>query len=119
MRLRLGFTAAAAMIVCSITVASADDKAVRKEIDAGYKKLIAAMKAKDVEGIMALGTADFTYKQGKMKMTGEQMKASMQQQFAVTKSVDKMTMAIDKLTVKGNSAVVVSSGTSVTTVMGA
>src|ERR1051325_3484444 len=110
---------AGAALACSVTVARADDKAVRKQIEAGYKQLIVAMKAKDIDGIMKLGTADFTYKQGKMKMTGEQMKTMMSQQFAQTKSVDKMTMSIDKLTVKGNKAIVMSSGTSTVTIGGA
>lgn len=100
-------------------ISQADDAAVRKEIQAGYDKLCAAMKSKNIDGVMKMGTKDFSYTEKGQTMGGEQMKQMMQQQFAAMKSCDKMVMKIDKLTVKGNTATVMSSSEGVMTIGGA
>ncbi len=105
MKLRIGTTTVIlAMLAGFGTVARADDKAVRKEIEAGYKKLSAAMKAKDINGIMALGTVDFSMKQpGRPAQNGEQVKKEMEQNFAMAKSMS-MSTKVKKLNVKGDTA---------------
>lgn len=91
--------------------AAADDKSARKEVDAAYRKLEAAIKAKNIDGVLKLSTLDFTMKQpGKKPQNAEQVKAAMMQEFAMAKSVDEVKMTVTKFTVTGYTAEATTSG---------
>jgi ketosteroid isomerase-like protein len=95
-----------AFSILSSTV-KADDK---KEIEQGYKKLVTALKAKSLEGVMAVGTSDFSMKAPGINMNTEQVKMQLKQTFAMMKSTPKVTMSIDKMSIKGKTAEVRSTG---------
>lgn len=81
----------------------------RKDIDALYAKLIAAMKAKSADGIIKLGTKDFTSKQGGMTFNAEQAKKQMEMQFKATKKVDKFEVKVLTCNIAGKTANVTTS----------
>jgi ketosteroid isomerase-like protein len=98
----------AALLLAGIvpTAVRADDKAVRKEIEGLYAKMVQAMKNKNIKSVMETGTPDFTMKQANGQvLKAKDVAVQMQGEFAMTKSVDQCTMTIDKLTVNGNTAV--------------
>src|SRR5579862_2775702 len=87
-----GFVLGALLCLIGLTtIARADDK---KDIEALYKKLEKAMSAKDVKGIMATGTKDFSYTGEGKTMTGQQVSAQMQQQFQMIQGNPKSKFTI-------------------------
>src|SRR5207249_829765 len=56
------------------------DKKVAKELQAGYAKVIAAIKKKDIKGVMSHMTADVTMKEMGQTMNRAQSEAMMKQQ---------------------------------------
>jgi ketosteroid isomerase-like protein len=90
-------------------VVRADD---RKEIDALYNKVASAMMAKDLNGILATGTKDFSYTEDGKTMTGEQISAQMKQQFQMVKGPIKCKMTVLSCKITGKTATVLSSETS-------
>lgn len=107
MKGRIALVVALATFAGSAAVARADDKS---EIRSLYAKARQAFMKRDVNGVIALGTADFSEKEKDGKVfTADQSKQMMEQQFAMIKSVKSCTMKADKITVKGKSATVVSS----------
>jgi ketosteroid isomerase-like protein len=70
-----------------------------------HAKLVSAFKKKDLDGIMALSTKDFTEEdsQGK-KYTAQQSANEMKQHFAMMKGPMNVEMAMSKLAVKGDTA---------------
>jgi len=104
-RLSIGSTLIA---LGSLTLATshvrADDKA---DITALYGKLTAAMKAKDIKGVMATGTPDFTMKEASGKVYNAKDAATMMDsQFKMMKSVDEVKMTPKTISIKGKTAVV-------------
>jgi ketosteroid isomerase-like protein len=111
----------AALLLAGVvpTVVRADDKAVRKEIEGMYAKIVTAMKHKNVQAIMEMGTPDFTMKELKgPPVKAKDVAAQMQAQMATVKSVDSCTMTLDKLVVKGNTAVATENNATAMTVLG-
>jgi ketosteroid isomerase-like protein len=89
--------------------ARADDAAVRKQLEAQYAKLATAFKKKNVNGVMAIGTSDFSMKEPNGTVSDAKASAEgIKQMFAGVKSFNKVEMKIQKLTVKGNQAVATS-----------
>jgi ketosteroid isomerase-like protein len=87
--------------------ARADD---RKDIDALYAKLAAALKAKNPDAILALQTPDFKSKgpDGKT-MTGKELAVQMKQENAAIGKVTSSEIKVKSAAIKGNTAVVTSS----------
>jgi ketosteroid isomerase-like protein len=94
---------AAACAISSIP-ATADDQADIKQM---YSKLNAAMKAKDVDKVLALTTPDFKESKinGKVVPAKEAAQA-MRARFSATTRVDDATIKPDSITVTGDKAVV-------------
>ena len=101
-----GVAVAAALSFGFTSSARADDKA---DIQALYKKVVAAFKAKDVKAIMAMGTPDFTMKERGVTMNAKQSEAEIKQEFAMTRTLKKIVMNPDQIEVKGKNATVFSS----------
>jgi ketosteroid isomerase-like protein len=103
MNVRAGVMNAAALVsLIGVTVAvRADDK---KDIAALYNKVAAAMIAKNVDGIMATGTKDFTYTEAGKTMTGSQVSAQMKQQFQMLKGPVKCKMTVVSCKITGKTA---------------
>lgn len=97
--------AAAICFTAHTVVARADDKS---DITALYKKLEKAIVAKDIKGVMATSTKDFSYTENGKTITGEAMSAQMQQQFTMMSGTPKAKFSIISIDVKGKSATVVS-----------
>lgn len=96
----------AAAALGTAPLARADDAAVRKELQTQYDRLIQAMKAKDINGVMSVAAPGFTEKQpGMPAMNAAQAKAAMEEDFKMTKSLDSASMKVVKVSVKGNTAV--------------
>lgn len=93
---------AVSVALSSGSAARADDKS---DINALYTKIEAAMKAKNVKGIMALGTPDFVTIDHGQKMDAKQSAAMMEQQFKMIKSFDSLKMKLSKIDIKGKNAV--------------
>jgi ketosteroid isomerase-like protein len=101
----LGALAAAATLSATAT-ARADDKS---DIKAAYAKIAKAMKAKDVKGVMAMGTPDFSEKEANGQvMDAKHSEAMMAEQFKMTKSMDEVAMTPKSFDIKGKTAVVAS-----------
>jgi len=98
-------TLASVLIIAVAAIATADDKAVRKELEAGYAKFTKAMMAKDVKGLMAIAGPDFQYVSKNGKMNRAQIEAMLTQQFAMTDRFTSATVKINSLTVKGDTVV--------------
>jgi ketosteroid isomerase-like protein len=86
-------------------IAHADD---RKDIDALYSKVGKAMEAKDINGILATGTKDFTYTEAGKTMTGEQVSAQMKEQFKAVKGPMKSKLTVVSCKITGKTAMVIS-----------
>lgn len=95
------------------SIARADD---RKDIEALYHKVEKAMMAKDVKGIMATGTKDFTYTGEGQTMTGDKVSAQMQQRFQMMQGNPTCKFTIISCKIKGKTATVVSSDTTAMTI---
>lgn len=104
MRVRIAALAGLACLIAAAGAAHADDKS---EIAALYKKLDKAMAAKDIQGVMAVGTKDFTYAEAGRKLTAEQMSAQMKQEFAMVQGAPTTKTTILSCKVKGKMATVV------------
>jgi len=107
MKGKIAFAFAAILAVSVTGVARADDK---KEIEAGYKKLENAIISRSVDGVMSVGTPDFSMKMGGMVMSAQQVKSQMKMNFDMMKTAPKFTMTIRTMDIKKNSAEVLSTG---------
>ncbi len=89
------------------SVVHADNSAIKQQIQAEYMKSFAALKAKDIKGLMLRYTLDFTCRFGpKNIMTRAQVEDSADFQMIATKEIKELTFAITDVTVKGNTAIV-------------
>jgi ketosteroid isomerase-like protein len=84
--------------------ARADDKS---DIQALLHKTEQAMTAKDVKGVMATATKDFSYTSHGKTLTGDEVAAKMQQQFQSIPGSPKFKYTIVSCEVKGKGATVV------------
>lgn len=102
----------AAGFVAAAIVASADDAAVKKALDAKYDAFGKAFLAKKADVIGKMTTPDFTYTPfGQKAMNAKQTIALLKQQMAMLPSEGgTVTTKITKLTVKGNTAVAETTG---------
>src|ERR1051325_9797047 len=99
-KIAFGCIAIAAAIWTSAP-ARADDK---KDIQAEYKKLENAVKTRSLDGVMAVGTPDFSMKMGGMVMNTAQVKSQMKMNFEMMKSAPKFTITADKMSFKKDTA---------------
>lgn len=86
------------------TVAIADDASDIKKL---YAQLSSGFKSKNVDAVLATGTADYKSKgmDGKVK-SREEVKQELQMMFTVLTSVDKVAITPTKITVNGKNATV-------------
>src|SRR5438067_371024 len=104
MRTRNVALSALVCLIAAIGAAGASDKS---DIAALYKKLEKAMIAKDVKGIMAIGTKDFSYTEAGKTLTTDKMTSQLEQQFSMVAGTPKWTNTIVSCKVKGKKATVV------------
>src|SRR5687768_12376469 len=91
-------------ISCLAVSASAD---VKSDIQAVYDKLGKAFMSKNVDGILALTTPDFTHKQPSgMVSTGPAMAAQLKQQFAMGMIIVNWKSKLVDVKTSGNTATV-------------
>jgi ketosteroid isomerase-like protein len=92
------------MVVCGLP-ALADDAAVRRQIEAQMAKFQQAFRRKDLAGMRAITTPDFTIK----SMTGrvsthKEADAALTLELRSLRSIPEWTLKIEKLVVKGDVA---------------
>jgi ketosteroid isomerase-like protein len=104
-KLSLVMPLGAAALVLGVLPVRADDKS---DITALYTKVAKAMKAKDINTILASGTPDFVSIEHGTKMNAKQSKEMMEAQFKMMKSIDEVNMKPTKIDVKGTTANVMS-----------
>lgn len=98
-------------LTLALAVVGVQAKDSKSEFQALYNKAAAAMKKKDLAGVMALCTADFTFKAPSMgTMTRKQYEEQFKSQMALVKTVTKSQMTVKSVKVNGKKAEVVSSG---------
>jgi ketosteroid isomerase-like protein len=93
--------ALAAFAVVTPLAAHADDAT---QIKALYAKLAKAMENKNVAGIHALDTPDFVSLQQGRKVSGKDVEAQMQQQFAMFHKIRSMKINITSIKIHGKTA---------------
>ncbi|HEV2473458.1 MAG TPA: nuclear transport factor 2 family protein [Chthonomonadales bacterium] len=98
------------------TVALADESAAKKSIEAQYNKLATALDNKDLKAIQSVGTNDFRIVPPHEKpMDRAAVAAALTQMFVVTVR-SRSRFHIDSIRVRGNSATVVSTSVTSSTV---
>jgi ketosteroid isomerase-like protein len=100
------FATAIALSALAAGFCRADDKSVRKELQAGYARLCQATDHKDLKAIQDLSTSDFTMDEGGKIQTAKAVLATLEQQFKMMQS-SSTTMTIRTLNVHNNQAVAV------------
>jgi ketosteroid isomerase-like protein len=105
-KIALGLAAILSICILSSPV-RADDK---REIEEGYKKLVAAFKARSVDALKAVTTDDFTMKMPGQVLSTEETMKQIRQSFGMMSESPKFTMTIDKIAMKAKSAEVHSTG---------
>ncbi len=101
---RLGLVLSVVVVsqVSVATTARADDKA---DVKAVYQKFCDTMKAKDANGLLKIGTNDFTMSEGKGTPTpAAKVAEGLKKQFAMFKTVDACTAEVSDVKVKGKTA---------------
>jgi ketosteroid isomerase-like protein len=96
----------ALVIALPFAAAAPDDTAtVKKQIDAGISKMLAAFKKHDIKGVMAIAADDYegVDETGK-KVNKAQMEKQMKQYMAETQKINSMAETVSGLKVKGNTA---------------
>ncbi len=91
-----------AMTTAVPVLAQVDHKA-EKELEAGYQKIVAMMKKKDVKGVMSMLTPDATMTEMGKTMTRAEFEPMLKQQFAGMQ-IESANIKFTKLSVKGNLA---------------
>lgn len=93
---------AAAGLISRANVVLADDKA---DIKALYQKFAACIKSKDADGILKLGTPDFTMGDAKgTPSPASKAVEGLKKQLAMFKAVDSCTADVTEFKVKGKAA---------------
>lgn len=88
-----------------VNLASADES-VRKELEAVYAKIDAAVKAKDVATLESLLADDYEKRAGGKTLNQEQTIAEMKKNFEMVKRVESVKTTINKIQqVEGNEIV--------------
>ena len=88
-----------------VNLASADES-VRKELEAVYAKIDAAVKAKDVATLESLLADDYEKRAGGKTLNQEQTVAEMKKNFEMVKRVESVKTTINKIQqVEGNEIV--------------
>jgi hypothetical protein len=89
------------------TGAAADDATARKELQAAYDRIVAAYKARDVKGIMAVCTGDYTGRlvNGKT-VTRDQQEAIWKQHIDRWTSLREFSATIGKAAIRSDRATV-------------
>jgi ketosteroid isomerase-like protein len=93
----------AALFALAVPALGQVDAKLEKEMRASYNRVIAAMKKKDVKGVMAEMTSDATMTEMGRKMSRAEMEAMLKQQMPAM-DVQSATIKFSKLTAKGNTA---------------
>ena len=89
-------------LVAIVVPSFADDAT---DIRGLYDKICAAMKAKDADAIMKLGSKDFTMaEKGGKPQNGKAVTAELKKQFMMIKSVDECTAEISEIKISGKTA---------------
>jgi ketosteroid isomerase-like protein len=94
-------------LVIALPLAAAPDNtaAVKKELEAGFSKMMAAFQKHDLEGVAAYAADDYQGDDGMgHKLNKAQMKAMMKQYMDETKKVNSAKFSIANLKVNGNAA---------------
>src|SRR5436309_1197150 len=96
MKTRITLLLAAMLAVgVGLSVARADDKAVRKELDAAYAKVAQAYKEKNLDALKAMATPDFTWKARNGQTSNlDQVGANLKKEFAAMKSMNEFDIKI-------------------------
>jgi len=90
-----------------VTVAKADDAAVKKAITAQYAKITQGYKTKTLKSILDVTTSDFTLKtQTGQIVTRQQLEDLFSQLTSFFQKVSEYSFKLNKLTVKGSEATV-------------
>jgi ketosteroid isomerase-like protein len=93
----------AALFALAMPALGQVDAKVEKALQAGYKKVIAAMKKKDIKGVMAELTPDATMTEMGRTMNRAEMEAMLKQQLPMM-DLQSASIKFSKLTAKGNTA---------------
>src|SRR5438094_573130 len=103
----LGFALALLTYGSAITVARADEKTVRKEIQAAYARSIKEIKAKDFKALEGHYTSDYTAKASNgMVMNRDQEIANLKLQLANPQvKIGEMSVKVGKISLKGKDAI--------------
>ncbi len=89
-----------------INSASANDDDVRKELEAVYAKIAAAVKAKDMKTVESLLGDDYEKQVGDKTIKRAEVIAQMKKSFEMTKEIKSAKIVIDKIQhVEGNEIV--------------
>lgn len=94
-----------ALLIVALSAAHADDAAVRKELEAQYRKLAAAEMDSSIRDIQKLLTPDFTWKRLKGAPLNRDQTGSYLRTALASAHVIKMDVAFKSLAVKGSDAV--------------
>ena len=99
-----------AAVLCAVLPAAADTKS---EINQAYEVVKKAFLTGNVKLLNSVATPDFTYKHEDGRVDKlEKMNAEMAQMYAMGMKVTKFVYKIEKIQLKGNTAVVTSTGIS-------
>jgi ketosteroid isomerase-like protein len=93
-------------MIC-IAPSSADPASAKRDIQAVYNRIAAAMKKKDIDAIAATGAPNFKTTAGTRTMNAEQSLNVVKQFMAAVKEFKTVTMTVESIKLMGDSAAVV------------
>jgi ketosteroid isomerase-like protein len=93
-----------ALVALNVAPAGADQATAKRDIQAVYNKIAAAMKRKDIDAIAATGTKDFKSIAGGQSMNGEQSLAIVKQELAALNVIKSVRMDMVSIKFTGDNA---------------